>query len=116
MKGAYRGREITFFEGNPAQSSESASEHPAVAVTGGYLTFTFLRDDASEAPGVSLSVESGTNLLTWPEIFVIGPTTAASSSGATVSENGTAPDLITVSIPIGLEEKRFARLKVTVVP
>src|SRR6188508_2207770 len=110
MKGAYRGREITFFEGNPAQSSESASERPAVAVSGGYLTFTFVRDDASEAPGVSLSIESGTNLIDWPDIFAVGPTTAASTPGVTVSENGTAPDLITVSIPIGTEEARFARL------
>jgi uncharacterized delta-60 repeat protein len=101
--------------GNPT-SSDSASKHPAVAISSGYLTFTFLRDDASEAFGVTLTVESGLDLINWPDVFAIGPTTAASSPGVTVAENGTAPDLITVSIPIGSEQSRFARLKVAISP
>jgi hypothetical protein len=102
--------------GNPVAPSDSASKSPAAAVSGGYLIFTFLRDDASEVSGVTLTVESSTNLITWPDIFAIGATTAASSPGVTISENGTAPDLVTVSIPIGTEQTRFARLRVTIAP
>jgi uncharacterized delta-60 repeat protein len=101
--------------GNPA-SADSASRHPSVSVSSGYLIFTFLRDDASEAPGVILTVGSGTDLTNWPGNFIIGGTTAASSHGVNISENGTAPDLITVSIPSGNGRARFARLKVAIPP
>jgi hypothetical protein len=102
--------------GNPIASSASASERPVAGVSNGFFTVTFLRDDASETSGVTLTVESGTDLINWPDVFVIGPTTATSSSGVTISENGTAPDLITVSIPIGAEQRRFARLNVAIAP
>jgi len=100
--------------GNPIVSAATASGRPVAAVSNGAFIFTFLRDDASEVLGVTLTVESSTDLINWPDVFAIGPTTAASSPGVTISENGTAPDLITVSIPIGIEEARFARLKVTI--
>jgi uncharacterized delta-60 repeat protein len=94
----------------------SASARPSVAVTGGNMLFTFLRDDASETPDVSVKVENGMNLIAWPNVFVIGANTAGSSPGVTVSENGTAPDTITVAIPIGTTKAMFARLKVAVAP
>jgi uncharacterized delta-60 repeat protein len=102
--------------GNPIASSASASERPTAAVSSGYLLFTLLRNDASEVSAVTLSVDSSTNLITWSDTFAIGATTATSSPGVTISENGTAPDLITVSIPLGAEQTRFARLKVTIAP
>lgn len=80
------------------------------------MLFTFARDDASETPDVTLTVEAGTDLVTWPAVFTIGPTTVASSPGVSISENGTAPDTITVAIPIGSDKAKFARLKVTIAP
>jgi hypothetical protein len=82
-----------------------------VAVSSGYLAFTFLRDDASEASGVTLSVESGTDLINWPDVFVIGP-----SASSSITENGAAPDTITVNIPRDTAARIFARLKVTIAP
>jgi hypothetical protein len=102
--------------GNPVTSSGSESRMPAATISGGNLIFTFFRDDASEAPGVTLTVESGTDLTTWPESFVIGATTAASSAGVNIAENGTAADMITISIPICSEPSEFARLKVAIAP
>ncbi len=65
---------------------------------------------------MTLTVETGADLLTWPAVFTIGPNTAASSPGVNVTENGTAPDTITVAIPQGKATRIFARLKVTIIP
>ncbi len=94
----------------------AGSPRPAVRVAGNDMMFTFRRDDASETPEVTVTVESGTNLIAWPDVFVIGANTAASSPGVTVAENGSAPDTITVAIPVGTTQALFARLKVTITP
>ena len=65
---------------------------------------------------MTLTIETGTNLLTWPTVFNIGPNSAASSPGMSISENGTAPDTITVAIPQGKATRIFARLKVMIAP
>ena len=85
-------------------------------ISGGVMIFTFLRADSSETPDVTLTVETGTDLLTWPAVFTIGTNTAASSPGVSITENGTAPDTITVTLPQGTATRLFARLKVTVAP
>ena len=100
--------------GNP--TAPATSGRPQVAASGGNMLFTFLRDDASETPDVTLTVETGTDPVTWPSVFAIGPNTAVSSPGANITENGAAPDLITVIIPQGTATRRFARLKVTISP
>jgi hypothetical protein len=79
------------------------------------VVFTFPRDDASESPGVTLTVESSTNLETWPGVLSIGSDTAASSPGVSIIEIGADPDTTTVTIPQG-SARRFARLKVTLTP
>jgi hypothetical protein len=100
--------------GNPTVAG--ASRAPAVTNNGGAMVFTFPRDDASESQGVTLTVESGTDLATWPAVYRIGPDTAASAPGVTIVENGAAPDMITVFIPQGSGPSAFARLKATIEP
>ena len=97
--------------GNP--TAPTTSGRPIATISGGNMTFTFARDDLSETPDVTLTVESGVDLLTWPAVFTVGPDTATSSPGVSISENGTAPDTVTVNIPTGTD-KAFARLKVTI--
>ena len=80
------------------------------------MNLTFSREDAAESPGVALTVEAGRDLLTWPAVFTIGPDTASSSPGVSVTENGNAPDTISVAIPVGSDKTKFARLKVTISP
>jgi hypothetical protein len=89
---------------------------PTATVSGGNMVFTFLRDDASETPDVTLTVEAATNLATWPGVFLIGPDTATSGPGVSVTENGTAPDTITLINPNGNDKVKYARLKVTIAP
>lgn len=100
------------FGGNPAVPATSGS--PTPAISGGNMVFTFSRDDASKTPDVTLTVESGADPASWPAVFTIGPSTASSSLGVNVSENGAVPDIITVIIPQGTSTRRYVRLKVTV--
>lgn len=81
---------------------------------GGELIFTFLRDDESETTDMLLTVEAGTNLVHWPLVFSIRATTATSTPGAVVEENGAAPDLITITVPDQGAGRLFGRLKATV--
>jgi uncharacterized delta-60 repeat protein len=100
--------------GNPTLPASSSL--PALTTSGGNVVITFPRDDASEVNGMTLTVESGTDLVSWPAVFTIGPNTAASSPGVTIVENGNAPDTITVVITAGPRNARFARLKATIAP
>jgi uncharacterized delta-60 repeat protein len=100
--------------GNPILAESFAG--PVGTTTGGGMIFSFPRDDFSETTDVALTVESGADLLTWPTVFTIGTDTGASSPGVSVTENGAAPDIITVTISQGTATRRFARLKVTISP
>jgi hypothetical protein len=80
------------------------------------MVLNFLRDDASEIPDVTLTIEAGTDLLTWPTVFTAGADTAGSSPGVAITENGAAPDTIAVSTPKVTAPRRFARMKVTIIP
>ncbi len=100
------------FGGNPAVKDVSSTV--AFAATPEALIFSFQRQDASETPDVILRVEAGTSLGNWPDSYLIGATTAASTDGIQVQENGGAPDLITVAIPLNGSGAKFARLKVII--
>ena len=100
--------------GNPSQSNSNIA--PKVAISNGNLVFTFDRVDASETSDITLVVEAGSDLATWPEVFSVGATTATSSSGVDIQENAAAPDTISVTVPnIGAASK-FARLRALVNP
>ena len=101
--------------GNPNQSSPTTL-HPAASLNGDSMIFTFQRPDASETPDATVTVEAGTDLLTWPAVFTIGATTAGSSPGVSILENGAAPDTITVALSLDDHPRLFARLRVTVTP
>ncbi len=100
--------------GNPTIPSTAGL--PTASRAGGNFVFTFNRADVSETPDVTLTVQAGPDLVNWPTVYTIGPNTAASSSGVTITENGAAPDSITVTIPQGTAGIKFARLTVTVTP
>jgi uncharacterized repeat protein (TIGR03803 family) len=100
--------------GNPEQATVSG--RAAAAMSGNAMVFTFQREDASETPDVTTTVETGTDLANWPGTFSIGPDTAASSPGVEIIENGPGADTITVAIPQGAAAVKFARLRVTIGP
>ncbi len=100
--------------GDPTGTSQA--QMPAFTVTGTDLVFTFNRADSSETADVQTTVEVGTTLSTFPDVYTIGTTTGSSSTGVTVIENGASPDTIIVTIPKGTDVRKFARLNVTILP
>lgn len=79
---------------------------------GSNLVVAFPRDPASETTGVTLFVEAGTDLNSWPLAYQIGDTTAHSSAGVTVTGNGTGPDTIAVAIALNGAPRLFTRIRV----
>lgn len=75
---------------------------------GGNLIYTFKRPGTSKP--YTVTVEHGTDLQTWPGQIAI-PIVATTGPPVGVVDNGTSPDDITVTIPMGTEPKRFARIK-----
>ena len=92
--------------GNPATSDTNIA--PTLDASGSNFVFSFNRRDDSESPETTLVFQSSPDLVTWTDVSV-----GTSSSGAvSVSENGGAPDSITVTVSKGSNTKLFGRLKV----
>ena len=51
-----------------------------------------------------------------PAVFTVGATTAASSPGVSILENGAAADTITVALALDANSRMFARLRVSIGP
>lgn len=81
---------------------------PSGTVTGGNLVFSFKRSDESE--GVDVFVEHGTTLAAWPGQIAI-PVGAYTDPTVTVINNDPGLDDVTVTIPVGTDTKKFARLR-----
>lgn len=86
---------------------------PAVATSGGDMTFTFVRDRDSVDPSVSVVIEVGTDLVTWPDVYTVG---AITGGGVTVTDNLDGTDTITLTVTQAPDTKKFARLKVVITP
>jgi hypothetical protein len=91
----------------------SNADGPVGDVVGDDFIFTFERDKDSMTPDIAISIEVGTDLVVWDEIYQVGADTAASSEGVTVTGNGTS-DTITLTVPKAPDDEKFARLRVTV--
>ena len=83
---------------NPAVNSRSSLPQPATVSTN--ATFTFSRTDESEAT-TTLTAQWSGDLLNWHNVPIGAVSSGPDANGATVSvtENGTAPDTIVVSVP-----------------
>ena len=97
--------------GDPSQPDSTLV--PKASIISANLVFAFDRVDSSETSDITLLVEAGTTLSSWPETFIIG---ATSSPGVVIQENEAAPDRITVTIPQGGAPAKFARLRAIVSP
>jgi autotransporter-associated beta strand protein len=85
---------------------------PTMALAGGNLVFSFKRSDASETYAVT--VETTTDLLTWPTSYPI-PAVATTGPPVTVVDNGPATlDDVSVTIPMAPDSSKFARLKAVI--
>lgn len=99
--------------GDPAAGMD-AGKLPTVAVSGANLVFSFIRDQDSKLPDTSVSIEVGTTLASWPDVYQVGSTTGTSSPGVTVTDNANGTDTITLTIPRAPDASKFARLRVVI--
>ncbi|OYV05427.1 MAG: hypothetical protein CFE26_11640, partial [Verrucomicrobiales bacterium VVV1] len=98
--GVANGLEFLLKGGNP--QTPGGTQLPTSSESGANLIFTFERDDRAKAAnsGIVVTVEAGTDLATWPQVFTIGNDTAGSSAGVVISNDSDAnPDTVTVTIP-----------------
>jgi len=100
---------LEFVLGGTKDSRDLGKLPRATTNLAGDLVFTFKRTDASQG-GSTLRVETSPDLLDWTTGYDIG---ATSSGVVTVTENGTDPDDIAVTIP-QTGANKFVRLKVTI--
>lgn len=99
------------------KNTNDLSKLPQVSTTATDLIFTFQRKRSSTAGVSSCVIEVGTALTGWPTTFTVGTDTGNSTPGVTITENSPADfDTITLTLPKGTDPKKFARLKLTVVP
>lgn len=89
---------------------------PMATLMGSSLVFTFQRSDASETADLALRVKVSVGLSDWTTIpsYLVGATTGTSDVGVVVVENGAANDTVTVTIPLGSDTRKFARLSATI--
>lgn len=89
---------------------------PTVSTSGGNMSFTFNRDQASIDGTTVVTIEVGTDLSTWPDSYLVPDAAAASDPGVTVIKDlpNTGFDIVTLSVPQGGDVRKFARLQISV--
>jgi len=88
---------------------------PTLATDGTDVTFTFVRDQSSIEASTVVTIEAGTDLVSWPESFAVPDAdTGVVNPGVTVAA-GAGTDIVTLTVPQAAG-KKFARLKVVIIP
>jgi hypothetical protein len=90
---------------------------PTLSAEAGGIIFSFKRNQESIDANTAVVIETGTTLGSWPDSYVVGATTAASTAGVTVLKD--TPASGTDTITLTLEQSpgaMFARLKVSQEP
>ena len=98
--------------GNPGISDPAIA--PDLDASGTNFVFTFNRRDDAEA-GATLLFQYGTDLVGWTNAAIGATSGVVGSATITVVENGTSPDVITVTVPKSVAPggKLFGRLSYT---
>jgi hypothetical protein len=82
---------------------------PKPSVSGGNFSVSFVRVQSSKTPDVSVTIEVGTNLQTWPLSFNV-----ATAPQVTTQDHGDGTETVTLTIPMAPDARKFARLGVEV--
>jgi hypothetical protein len=80
--------------------------------------FTFVRDQQSIDGTTALTIETGTNLVTWPNSYSVPNTAAVANPGVPVTKGvpTARKDTIVLTVPRAPDAKKFARLNVVITP
>jgi hypothetical protein len=96
-------------------NTNDLSKLPQSTISGTNLIFTFQRDVDTIDGSTVVTIEVGTTLAAWPAVYTVGADTAGSTPGVVVTEDTSEGfDTITLTVPMGTDPSKFARLKVEV--
>ncbi|MCX6879608.1 MAG: hypothetical protein NTW21_38255 [Verrucomicrobia bacterium] len=92
---------------------------PQSSTAGGDALFTFVRDQASIDGSTTLAVETSTDLVDWatpPSPYAVPSGSSSNNPGVSVAKDSPVAgmDTVTLRLQRAPDEKKFARLKVTV--
>ena len=95
-------------------TTKDIAKLPQFSTSGGNGIFTFIRDQASIDGIATLSIETGSDLSSWPSSYPVPVGAVANNPGVTVLKNTPAAgkDTVILSEPMTPSGRRFARLKV----
>ena len=98
-------------------TTNDLSKLPAASISDSNLLFTFNRSQASIDGSTVVTIEVGTTLLAWPDSYSVPGPAQANVPGVTiVKDTSVGFDTVTLSVPMGTDPKKFARLKTVVTP
>ncbi len=89
---------------------------PKITTSEGDIVFTFHRAQQSKTPDTALSIQVGTTLDTWPDVYEVPNDPVANNPGVTVVDNLDGFDVVTLRIPRSPDSSKFARLRVAITP
>jgi hypothetical protein len=89
---------------------------PTASEDGTDMTFEFVRDQDSVDGSTVVTIEVGTDLVTWPGVYTVGADTGSSSPGVAVVDNLDGTDTITLTVTMAPDTRKFGRLKAVVTP
>ncbi|BCX47539.1 hypothetical protein HAHE_14470 [Haloferula helveola] len=97
-------------------STNDLDKLPTVGTSGGDMTFSFVRDQASIDGSTTVEIEVGTTLASWPDVYAVPDAAAANNPGVTVVKDSPSAgfDTVTLTIVRAPDAAKFARLRVTV--
>ncbi len=109
---------IEFVVGGTKDSNDG-NKLPQVTTDGSNLIFTFIRSKDSITPEIAVAVQVDTDLEDWPtsgaNYYAVPSAPVVNTPGLSVVDNAPANDqTITLTVPMGTDTKKFARLSVTV--
>jgi len=89
---------------------------PKTTTDGGDMLFTFERSQASIDSSTAVVIETSTDLTNWTGSYPVPDAAATDNPGVTVVKDSPVAgiDTVTLRLPRAPDEKKFARLKVTV--
>ena len=97
-------------------STNDLEKLPTASTDSTNMTFSFERAQQSIDPSVAVSIEVGTDLVNWPDIYPVPGAATAGPPMTVLKDSSPGFDTVTLSVPKAPFASRFARLKVSAAP
>jgi N-sulfoglucosamine sulfohydrolase len=109
------GNGVEFIVGGSG-STHDLDKLPTASTAGANMTFSFERAQQSIDPSTTVSIEVGTDLTSWPDVYAVPDDATAAPPVTVVKDSAPGVDTVTLGLPMGPGSRKFARLKVTISP